>query len=134
MTWTYSQIDGRLYDKDGLHVATGYAGGNGGKHPEGVNNPDMQNVKMIGPLPVGVYTFGRVVLKSHLGPYAIPLIPDPSNEMFGRSAFYCHGDTPEMNESASDGCMIMARKVREEMYKSPDHRLEVIRHKEVKHG
>jgi len=131
MTWTYSQDDGRLYDKDGLHVATGYAGGNGGKHPEGVNNPGMQNVKMIGPLPAGIYTFGEVVLKSHLGAYAIPLIPDPMNEMFGRSAFYCHGDTIELNQSASDGCIIQARAVREEMYESPDHRLEVVRHKET---
>jgi hypothetical protein len=130
MTWIYSQDDGRLYDKDGLHIATGYAGGNCGKNPECVNNPDSQSVKKFGPLPVGIYTFGEVVLKSTLGPFAIPLIPDKLNNMFGRGHFYVHGDTSPSG-NASEGCIIMARSVRNEMYESLDHRLEVVNHKEA---
>jgi len=124
--WTYHQRTGKLFDAEGRHVSTGYAGGNGGKHPEGVNNPEMQNVKMIGPLPQGFYTFGEVVLKSHLGPFAIPLIPDKENEMYQRSAFYCHGDRKDPPFSASDGCIIQPRAIREMMYNSKDHILKVI--------
>ena len=123
--WTYFQDTGKLVAPDGFDAATGYAGGNEGKNPEGVNNHDMQNVKKVGPIPVGFYTFGEVVLKSHLGPFAIPLMPDATNEMFGRSGFYCHGDTKEMNQSASQGCIIMPRNVRNDMWASPDHILQV---------
>ncbi len=122
--WTYQQDTGNLYDPDDAFVATGYAGGNCGKNPEGVNNHDMQNVKKIGPLPVGIYTFGEVVLKSALGPFAIPLLPDPGNVMFGRGGFYCHGDTTPSG-NASEGCIIMPRAIRELMYASKDNRIEV---------
>ena len=126
MPWTYCQSTGRLYDPDGHHIATGYAGGNEGKNPEGVNNHSMQDQKGIGPLPVGLYMFGEVVLQSQLGPFAIPLIPNLNNEMFGRGGFYCHGDTPAMNQSASEGCIIMPRIVRNEMYSSPDNQIQVV--------
>jgi hypothetical protein len=118
MGLAYSQDDGRLYDSNGVHIATCYAGGNCGENPEGVNNHAMQNVPSIGPLPCGKYRLGEVLQNSHLGPFAIPLIPFPENEMFGRSGFFFHGDTKEMNHSASKGCIIGARSVREEVYKS----------------
>lgn len=125
MPWMYSQTDGRLYAPDGTHAATGYAGGNCGKNPEGVNNHAMQNIPHIGPLPVGSYVFGEVVMQSHLGPFAIPLIPDARNEMFGRRGFFVHGDT-NPSGNASEGCIIMPRAVREEMYASPDKQLNVV--------
>lgn len=115
--WIYEQSTGKLYSPDGLHAATGYAGGNGGKNPEGVNNHAKQGERNIGPLPCGVYTFGQVVLESHLGPFAIPLIPERSNKMLGRSAFYVHGDKSSPSRSASEGCIIMPRAVRAEMYR-----------------
>lgn len=125
--WTYSQSTGQMTNPDGNVVATGYAGGNCGNNPEGINNTDMQDQPCIGPLPQGTYTFGQPVPQSHLGPFAIPLIPDSSNEMFGRSSFYCHGDTPEMNQSASEGCIIMPRNIRNAMWASSDHSLEVVK-------
>ena len=126
MSWTYCQTTGRLYTPQGVHIATGYAGGNEGKNPEGVSNHELQEEKGIGPLPVGLYTFGEVVLKSQLGPFAIPLVPDEANQMYGRGGFYCHGDTFELNQSASEGCIIMPRIVRNEMYASPDRQIQVV--------
>lgn len=123
--WIYKQSTGELFDKDIL-VATGYAGGNGGQNLEGRNNPDMQNVKSVGPLPQGLYTQGKPVMQSHLGPYAIPLIPDPNNEMFGRSAFYMHGDSIQKPGCASEGCVIVPRSVRERFVKSGET-LKVVR-------
>ena len=127
MNWIFEQRTGKLYDPQGNCVATGYAGGNCGKNPEGINNPDMQGVKGVGPLPVGLYTLGEPVLKSHLGPFAIPLIPDPSNEMFGRSSFYCHGDSIASPGSASEGCIIVPRPIRNTMWESLTHVLEVVK-------
>ena len=116
--WTFEQSTGKLYDPQSNHVATGYAGGNCGKNKEGINNPDLQDKPCIGPLPEGLYTLGKVVLESHLGPFAIPLIPDESNEMFGRGDFFCHGDTISNPGCASKGCIILNRNTREEIYKS----------------
>ena len=121
--WLYHQDTGQLFSPTGTLMATGYAGGNEGKNPEGVNNHDMQDVKSVGPLPVGIYTFGAVVQESQLGPFAIPLIPDENNEMFGRGGFFCHGDRASPVQSASQGCIIMPRLVRNQMWASSDHTL-----------
>lgn len=126
MTWIYEQATGRLMDPSGAIAATGYAGGNCGKNPEGKNNPAMQDCKAIGPLPVGRYTLSTPQLQSHLGPFAIPLIPAPGNEMFGRSGFFVHGDSIEHPGAASEGCIIVPRTVRGAMWESNDHSLEVI--------
>ena len=125
MTWIYSQSDGRLYDPKGMHVSTGYAGGNCGKNPEGINNHSMQDVKSIGPLPCGIYRMGEVLMQSHLGPFAIPLLPDEKNEMFGRAGFFCHGDT-NPGGNASEGCIIMPRLVRDALYASDDKTITVV--------
>lgn len=124
--WIMSQSNGRVYRTDGTHAATGYSGGGGGSHPEAVNNHSMQDRKGIGPTPVGFYLFGDPVNDSHLGPLAIPLIPLDSNQMFGRVGMYWHGDNEKMNHSASDGCGIMPRAIREEVIASGDKQLAVI--------
>lgn len=124
MSWTFEQRTGKLYDPSGKLVATGYAGGNCGKNPEGKNNPDMQGVKSVGPLPVGMYTRGEVLMSSHLGPFAIPLLPNSGNNMLGRGGFYVHGDTTPSG-NASEGCIIVPRAVREAFYISTEP-LEVV--------
>ena len=126
MSWRFEITTGKLYDSEGNCVATGYSGGNLGKDPEGEDNPADEPLKDIGPLPEGLYTLGQPVLKSNLGPFAIPLLPDPSNQMYGREGFYCHGDSVENPGCASEGCVIMPRNVREAMWNSPDHELQVI--------
>jgi hypothetical protein len=125
MTWTYEQATGRLIDPDGHVAAIGYAGGNCGQNPEGKNNPDAQDQHSIGPLPRGVYTFTKAENSPHLGPLAIILEPDPSNEMFGRSLFRMHGDSALHPGCASEGCIIMPRNVREAVFASADKTITV---------
>jgi len=125
MTWTFSQTSGQIRNELGELVGAGYAGGNCGAHPEGVNNPAMQCVKDVGPLPRGLYTKGEAIDHSQLGAFAIKLIPDPSNEMFGRGGFFWHGDTKQP-ECASDGCIVSAPSLRHEWYDSDDNEMRVI--------
>lgn len=125
--WTFEISTGKFFDPTGAFVSKGYAGGNEGKNPEGINNPEMTGVKDIGPLPEGLYTMGEPVEHSRLGPFAVPLTPDPANEMFGRGGFFCHGDTAALDHSASEGCIILPRAIRELAWNSSDHRLQVVR-------
>ena len=125
--WKYEQSTGDLYNPEGVKVATGYAGGNCGRNPEGVNNPDLQGVRSVGPLPVGKYKIGVPLMQSHLGPLAIPLTPHLDNDMLGRSGFYIHGDTAALNHSASEGCIIIPRAIRMAVITSNDQILEVMR-------
>lgn len=85
----------------------------------------MQNVKGIGPLPVGKYTIGAPYNHPTVGKYAMPLLPDPANEMFGRNSFFMHGDSVEHPGLASHGCIIQARDIREKVWTSNDHALVV---------
>lgn len=120
MTWTFEQSSGKLFNAAGELVATGYAGGNCGANPEGVNNPEMQAYRGIGPLPQGTYTTGVPYDSNKLGPFAIPLVPGAANDEFDRSGFFMHGDTKAMNHAASEGCIIMPRLAREQFYASKD--------------
>ena len=125
MSWIYEQSTGKFYNPKGECVSTGYAGGNEGKNPEGKNNPAMDGVKQIGPLPAGKYTHGEAIDHSHLGAFAIPLIPDPLNDMKGRGDFFLHGDTvPSGN--ASEGCIIQPPQIRHDYYESDDGVIEVV--------
>lgn len=103
----YEQATGKLFDGPEL-IGIGWAG-----HLVGKNNPQMQNVKDVGPLPLGRYTIGNAVGGSHLGPLAFPLTPDPANSMLGRSGFYIHGADRRTPSMSSDGCIIQNRITRE---------------------
>jgi Protein of unknown function (DUF2778) len=122
MSWTFEQATGRLYDAQMKLIAVGYSG-NGA----GLNNASMQNVMDVGPIPQGVYTFGELIPHDPVvGEYAIPLIPDPNNEMFGRSAFFIHGNDPQNDHNASEGCIVLPFTIRQEVWESGDHQLEVV--------
>ena len=125
MTWRFEQDTGNIFDPTGELAGTGYAGGNCGANPEGINNHSMQDIPLIGPIPLGLFTMGEPVEHSQLGPFAIPLIPDPANEMFGRGGFYCHGDTA-IPMRASEGCIVQVPDVRHAMWASADHEVEVV--------
>ena len=126
MPWTFNNGTGELLDPTGAHVESGYAGGNCGRNPEGINNPAYQYTKDVGPLPTGTYTMGTAVEGSHLGPLAIPLTPDESNDMRGRGDFYCHADTIGRPRCASEGCIVMSRATRTLLAGSEDRQIEVI--------
>jgi hypothetical protein len=104
--WTYEQSTGRLLH-DAREVWKGYSG-----HNDGLNNPAMQDVKDIGPLPQGLYTIGMPYAHEHLGPVCMNLEPDRHNLMFGRGDFRIHADNVHNNFSASEGCIVMPMAVR----------------------
>lgn len=116
----YEQLTGELLDETNNPIATGYAGREAGK-----NNPDMQNVKGIGPLPRGWYTAQEPKDHPTVGKYAMQLIPDASNEMYGRNSFFMHGDAVEHPGLASHGCIVMPRCIRELFWKMSTHRIQV---------
>ena len=119
--WTYEQATGRLFDPAGELSGTGYAGRDAGK-----NNPAMQNVKGIGPLPVGFYSAQPPADDPVVGKYAMRLSPAPSNQMFGRNSFFMHGDSAEHPGCASHGCIVQAPKVRQAFWNSGDHTIRVV--------
>jgi hypothetical protein len=123
--WTFCNSTGGLRDPFDNFVENGYSGGNCGKNPEGRNNPAMCGVKNIGPIPCGTYTMETPILHSHLGPFAIPLTPDPDNDMRGRGGFFVHGDTTPSG-NASEGCIILSRGTREKLWNSINHQIQVI--------
>lgn len=123
--WTYVQQTGELIDREGLVVGRGYAGFGAGK-----NNPDMQDVPNLGPIPTGDYRIGAVrdAKGGPHGPYVLPLIPHSANQMYGRLGFLIHGDgtRPETMGRVSQGCIIQQRAVREKVAKSGDRDLQVV--------
>jgi len=122
MPWQFQQSTGQMTDPDGNLIETGYSG-NG----EGLCNPDMQFVHGVGPIPQGTYTIGPPKDPIDiLGPIAMPLTPDPSNDMEGRNSFFIHGDNAACNHTASDGCIIMSHDTRVTIDESDDKTLIVI--------
>jgi hypothetical protein len=120
-TWIYEQSTGNMFFNNTI-VGTGYSG-----NTSGVNNPSEQDVQFIGPIPEGYYTFGSPQTPiSILGPYALPLTPNAGNMMYGRAGFFIHGDTPQHNFSASEGCIIMPLSVRQMMASSGQNNLQVV--------
>jgi hypothetical protein len=124
--WTYVQKTGELL-RDGLHVAAGYSGYDDPDSGQtGKNNPELENVEEVGPIPVGKYSIGSPHDTLTHGPFVLPLTPDSANGMFGRSAFLMHGDSVVDPGTASRGCIIMSRKVRTAVAQSGDKVLQVI--------
>ena len=118
--WEYQQSSGILKHNDG-QVAVGYSGAPG----VGKNNPLEQAVHNIGPIPQGKYAIGPPHDTDKHGPYVLRLTQDPANQMFGRDGFLMHGDSVHAPGTASEGCIIMPRNVREQVWESGDHELMV---------
>jgi hypothetical protein len=121
--WTYAQGGGEL-SRDGMHVATGYSG-----FGEGKNNPALQGVPDVGPIPRGYYLIGapeHVTTAGPHGPFVLRLVPDVDTRTAGRAGFLMHGDSIEHPGAASHGCIIMPRAVRELVAASGDRRLRVV--------
>lgn len=99
---TYSQQTGEIEGADGSLVAVGWAG-NG----EGKNNPKMQNVRGVGPLPQGVYVVGVWQDHPRLGRMVAPLT-QIEGETYGRSEFFIHGPAKDAAHygQESKGCVV----------------------------
>jgi hypothetical protein len=121
LAWTYAQKSGEL-QQDGKHVANGYSGAGAGK-----NNPAMEQVHNVGPIPQGEWTItGSPINTAEHGPYVLKLEPSETTPTFGRSGFLMHGDSKQSPGCASQGCVIMPRAVREQVWKSGDTELQVV--------
>ncbi|CAF1121280.1 unnamed protein product [Adineta ricciae] len=96
---TYYQSTGKFITSDG----TSYSGYSG--NDEGLNNPDKESVRCVGPIPKGEYTVTDS--RTSKGPMTLVLTPSPSNIMYGRSDFLIHGDNKKNDYSASKGCIVV---------------------------
>lgn len=107
----YSQSSGNFYaGAHGCGRALMYRGYSG--HGEYINDPDAEAKVARGPIPRGVWKMARAFRHKNLGPLAIPLSP-VGHTAYGRSEFFIHGDNNLRNRSASQGCIILPRFVRE---------------------
>jgi hypothetical protein len=119
--WSYDSANGNL-SQDGAFVGTGYSG-----FGDGVNNPAEEMDADIGPIPRGNYTIEPFFDDpGGKGPIVAHLEPAPENTMFGRTGFMIHGDNAAMNHTASHGCIILARDIRQRISDSGDTALEVV--------
>lgn len=116
---TYKQSTGELFDATGERIGIGYAG-----HGEGTNDPAMESIANIGPLPRGRYFIGPAYDHPKLGPVTMNLTPQGGTDTLGRAAFRIHGDNA--THDASHGCIVQNHDVRLRVSESPDHDLEVI--------
>jgi hypothetical protein len=120
--WTYKQQSGELWHGDPEPAAVGYSGAG-----EGKNNPAMQVVHAIGPIPQGEWLIQGPPVDSRLhGPFVMRLIPIIPSAALGRAGFLIHGDSKEHPGMASEGCIIMPRNVRERVWNSGDRELLVV--------
>ena len=115
--WLYSQRDGEL-THDGAFVGTGYSGKDTGR-----NNPALQDVVGVGPIPQGHYDIGPSFAHPVLGPCVMQLTPTHYTDTFGRSGFYIHGDNAR--HDASHGCIILGPSIRHQIAASDDRELSV---------
>jgi hypothetical protein len=118
--WTYNSANGNL-SRDGSLVGTGYSGNHAG-----LNNPAMDNVHDVGPIPKGSWIIGKFFDDpGGKGPIVAHLSPNADTTTFGRSGFMIHGDNREGNHTASEGCIILPHDVRAAIEASGDYELEV---------
>jgi len=119
--WTYVQETGELL-QDGQHVDAGYSGCD-----EGKNNPAMQAVHNMGPIPQGDWTIiGPPFNTPDHGPNVLRLEPAAGTNTFGRDGFLMHGDNKNFPGTASQGCIIMGPNTRQRVWSSNDLDLEVV--------
>lgn len=117
--WTYAQSAGEM-QRDGEFICVGYSGFGAGK-----NNPDMESVANVGPIPRGRYQIGSPFDSETHGPVVMRLTPCDGTETFGRDGFLIHGDSVSRPGGASHGCIILPRPERLAIAGSGDTDLEV---------
>jgi hypothetical protein len=111
MNLNYSQTTGHVTDDTGSRLANGWAG-----HGAGKNNPTMQDVHNIGPLPQGKYNLSGWFNHPRLGPM-VARLTQVEGETFGRDAFFIHGASkdPAKYGQESEGCIVLPRQERDKI-------------------
>jgi hypothetical protein len=111
--WQYLRrgAHGAEHDGELLHnnvmLGTGYSG-----HGDGLNNPEMEAIHNVGPIPAGFYKIGPFSTHERLGPMSAPLSPIEGTDTHGRDGFFIHGDNEAADFTASDGCIVLEYNLR----------------------
>ena len=116
----YTQKTGEISEGPTI-LGQGYSG-NG----PGLNNPDMEGTPDVGPIPRGLWQIAAWHdTYEDKGPCVAQLAPVAPFDALGRAGFLIHGDNAAMDQSASHGCIIASREIREALRASGDTQLEV---------
>lgn len=118
--WLYSQSFGYLWDDRGLQIARGYSGFDYAK-----NTAKYEAMANLGPIPRGLWVIGDPYNSTRVGPFSLPLAPS-GHSALGRTDFVIHGDSIANPGTASRGCIILSREIRQRIFDSQDRILRVI--------
>lgn len=121
MAWQYHQSNGKLYH-DGKYIAKGDSGKGNDR-----DQPGSESHVGSGPIPRGKYSIQAPHLSPYTGPKSLRLIPHRGTRTHGRSGFLIHGDSLTHPGHASNGCIVLGPQLRERIWNSGDHELEVLR-------
>lgn len=118
--WKYHITTGRL-ERDNVVYGFGYSG-----FDECKNDPTKCDVRDRGPIPTGVYNIVALedVDGGPHGPYVLRLEAGPTTDTHTRAGFLMHGNNA--TGTASHGCIILNRKLRELIWTSDCHVLTVV--------
>lgn len=111
LEFMYVQSTGAIFICDSEDGRTLVARGYSGKG-SAINAGDFEKVIATGPIPRGLWRIDPAIVHVRLGKIAIPLRPQ-GHDAHGRSGFYIHGDNRFGDRSASSGCIILSKAVRE---------------------
>jgi hypothetical protein len=121
MPWTFKVAAGEIW-RNGKLMAKGVYSG----HGDAINDSSKEAMPAHGPIPRGRWLMDGVYNSAKVGPFAIILDPAPGTNAFGRSGFRVHGDNAKGDQSASEGCVIVPRNIRDDMWQLKDHVLDVV--------
>ncbi len=115
MNWKFESGTGKIWGSTNNYLGIGYAGQGAGKC-----NPEMENVKGIGPLPHGLWKPVQFfAVHPTVGKDAVRVDPADQETLdrvkkYGRDpmSFFMHGDSIEHPGLASHGCMVEQHDIR----------------------
>lgn len=113
----YAQATGHI-EINGSMIGVGYSG-----HESGLNNPDAEAIPDVGPIPRGEWRIAR--WDDHHGDKGpqVAVLEPVGHDAHGRSGFLIHGDNAALDHTASHGCVIAARTIRDALRASGESRL-----------
>jgi hypothetical protein len=129
MSLSYEITTGKMYSGAGKLLATGYSG-----QPPHVNDIAAVGEVGIGPIPPGSWRISEIEWDNpRLGPFVLVLEPDPATTLYvlslgrGSHTFRIHGEREQPPPGyASDGCIVLPRAPREQIWNLGDHELNTI--------
>lgn len=102
----YRVSTGEFFENAKL-LEVGYSGA-----PPCRNKSEYEHLPKSGPIPKGRYLIGRARFSERTGPVVLYLTPI-GHDAHGRTGFQIHGDHKKRPGTASTGCIILSRAVRE---------------------